>query len=183
MLPENQGATPETTQSDSAPEKTYDAKYVATLKQEAIDNRLKAKELAEKVANLEGIKAKYDKVASALGDTNEDPEAKLKEITQNYEKLKADLEAERRERLINNYAVKAEVSDVELLMSFLNGKDVHEQNVEKLIADAIEKHPVLKSQEKQIGVPPTDSLKSINIKDPKQISKFMNQTIRAAANR
>lgn len=182
MLPENQGVIPETTQSDSAPEKTYDAKYVATLKQEAIDNRLKVKTLADQVAALEPLKAKFDKIANALG-TQDDPETKLTELTQNYEKLKADLEAERRERLILNYATNAEVADVELLMSFLNGKDVHEQNVEKLIADAIEKHPVLKSQEKQIGVPPTDSLKSINIKDPKQISKFMNQTIRAAANR
>lgn len=180
MLPENQGVTPEPTQSDSVTEKTYDAKYVATIKQEAIDNRLKAKDLADKVAVLEGFKAKYDKVASALGGTNDDPEAKLTELTQNYDKLKADLEAERRERLINNYAVKAEVSDVELLSSFLNGKEVTEQNVEKLISDAIEKHPVLKSQEKQIGVPPADSLKSMNFKDPKQVSNYMNKKIRAA---
>jgi len=182
-MTEQTGANPKTQPSDSA-EKTYDKKYVDDLKQEAITNRLKSKELSEKLADMEKDLAQFKKFKAALGGDEVDPDAKLNQVINDNKLLKNALENERRERLILSRASKADVADAELLMSLLRDKNVDENNIDKLIKDEIEKHPVLKAQGDPvpIGVFPTDPNTKMDLRSQEAQAKYMNKLIRSAKN-
>jgi len=180
-MPDQEGATPQTNPSDSAG-KTYDEKYVNELKQESINNRLKAKEMAAKMADYDKVVLQLNKLKSALGDDVIDPDAKLNQVINDNKILKNALESERRERLILSRASKAAVTDVDLLTTLLRDKDVDELNVDQLIKAEIEKHPVLKAQSESvaIGVFPNDSNARFNLKSEDDQARFMNKMIRNA---
>lgn len=174
------GAIPETPKSDSTGEdKVFDKAYVDELKNESIKNRRENKELKARLEALEGQVSVVDKIKAVFGE-EKDPNEALNQLISETKTLRAELEEQKVEKLISFAAQNAGVADVELLMSILKGKEVTNKNVEALVNNAIEKHPVLKGQSPAVGVFPKDTPVHVDLKDPQSQSKFMNNLIRSA---